>query len=265
MEQETNSTDKSTSESGGEEKKNTKLFIGAIILIILLIGGGAYFLLVGQDEPDLEIKEMQAFDTSIEPPELERELTFPAEFPEDARQILIQKLENLREALTEDPTDFGSWLDLAILYKTVEDFENAEEIWLFLNEAVAGQSVSFHNLGSLYHLHLQDYRESEKQYKQAIEIAPTNLIHYFGLHELYRYSYKTDTTLAVDILADALNKVADEPGEIDVYITLGSYYKEKGDRTNAIANYTKARDRAEELGNDRLVTQLETEIRALQN
>jgi len=260
MEQETNSTNRSTSESGGQEKKNTKLFIGAIILIILLIGGGAYFLLVGQDEPDLGIKEIQAFDTSIEPPELERELTFPAGFPEEAKLVAEQNFENLKTALTEDPTDFGSWLDLAILYKTVEDLEGAEEVWLFLNEAVAGQSVSFHNLGSLYHLHLQDYKESEKQYKQAIEIAPTNLIHYFGLHELYRYSYKTDTSLAVDTLADALKAV---PGAVDVYVTLGSYYKEKGDRTNAIANYTKARDRAEELGNDRLVTQLETEIRAL--
>lgn len=263
MEQETNNINDGNTPDV-QEKKNTKLFIGAIILIILLVGGGAYLFLGSQNEESSEVGESQVFNASVEAPSLERELTFPANFPEEARQIALQNQETLSEALTENPTDFASWLDLAILYKTVEDFEGAEEIWLFLNEAVAGQSISFHNLGNLYHLHLQDFEEAEAQYEQAIENTPTNLIHYFGLHELYRYSYKTDSALAVDTLVDALEVAAGTPGEIDVYVTLGSYYKEKGDRTNAIENYTKARDGAEEFGNEKLVTQLETEIRALQ-
>ena len=111
-------------------------------------------------------------------------------------------------------------------------------------------------------MYLKKYSEAEKYYREAVQLTPSVALNYIGLHELYRYSYKQDSTAAADILIEGLTKV-DKKGQVDLFSTLGSYYKEKGDKAGAIDAYIKARDGASALGNATLMRQFEAEIDTL--
>lgn len=195
-------------------------------------------------------------------PSLERPINFPVNFPTEARPILEANVVTLKERLRTNSEATDDWLDLAIQYKTVNDLDGAIEIWKYLGEAKQNP-IAYYNLGSTAHLYLKEYADAESYYRKAIEIAPSSSINYTGLHELYRYSYKQDTTAAVDVLKDGLTKV-DARGQIDLYSTLGAYYKDKGDKANALDAYTKARDTARTVGITALVTQFDKEIASLQ-
>ncbi|MDP6587387.1 MAG: hypothetical protein QF535_22255 [Anaerolineales bacterium] len=198
---------------------------------------------------------------SVSLPELKHLLQFPQNFTDDMRDITTDRIVKLNEELTLDPTSFANWLALAIQRKLINDFEGARDIWEYLNIIYPKNSISFHNLGDLHHFYLKDYPKSEENFKKAIENSPNNVSYYINLHELYKYSYKKDTTLAIDALLDGL-KV--NPGSTDLLVALAVYYKEAGDNINAKKYYQQARNKAQEFENDKLVELLNTEIENLQ-
>lgn len=191
-------------------------------------------------------------------PSLERELVFPDTFPAEARPILAQNVEALRGQLQKDPEDISAWLDLAIKYKTVGDLDGAIEIWQYLADAKQNP-VAQYNLGSTYHLELKKYPESERYFRKAIEANPQLAFNYVGLHELYRYSYKTDSSAAVDVLEEGLRSVSDN-SLIDILLALGAYYKDKADIEKAIEYFARARDGARLAGNAQLTAEIQHEI-----
>ena len=72
---------------------------------------------------------------------------------------------------------------------------------------------------------------------------------YANLYDLYRYSYKTNTTAAADILKQGIKE---NPQAVDLYIALGAYYKTQGKRTDARNYYEQALDLAINAGNTAL-------------
>src|SRR3989304_944637 len=80
---------------------------------------------------------------------------------------------------------------------------------------------------------------------------------YIPLHELYKYSYKQNTTLVTDVLFEGLKE---EPRNINLLITLAAYFKEIEDIVNAKKYYTQARDEAQKLKNTQLTELLNKEI-----
>jgi len=241
--------------------KNNLIFVGVIVGIVAIIGGAVWYV-TSNSAPQEE--QQAGFNASVPAPSLDRELVFPETFPADARVVLEQNTKTVKDNLRETPTDYSSWLDLAIQYKTVGDHEGAEEVWVYLTKAAPTLSVAYHNLGNMYHLDLKEFEKAEENYKKAIELAPNEIIHWFGLHELYRYSYKTDSSLAVKVLEDALDQFKGTNSEVDIYAMFAGYYKQRGEKKDAIEYYTKARTKAEQLGRLDLVTQFENEIAALE-
>lgn len=200
---------------------------------------------------DIEIKQELIY------PDIKQDLSFPDTFSEEAREIIQNNILTLASQLKTNPTSFNDWLDLATQYKIIEDYENAREIWEFLNIAFPGNSVSFTNLGNLYHYYLKDFPKAEQNLYLAIENDKTNTSSYIGLHELYKYSYKQDTDLVTAVLFEGLMK---NPNDTNLLVTLANYYKEKGDTTNARKYYKQARDEAEKLKNFQLIQLLDEEI-----
>ena len=226
----------------------TKLLVGLAALV--LFGAGLWF------------AGALPFGGTANPPSLDRPVTTPADFSPEARATFEQNVATLKERIRINPEASDGWLDLAIYYKTANDLDGAVDIWKYLAEGKQNV-VAYYNLGNVHHLYLKDYGNSEKYYKEAIQLGPSTALNYIGLHELYRYSYKQDSTAAADILNEGLTKV-DQRGRVDLFSTLGGYYKEKGDKANALDAYTKARDGARAEGNTALVIQFEREIAALQ-
>ena len=195
-------------------------------------------------------------------PSLDRKLVFPAGFPGDAKKILTDHVATLVSNLKKDPSDYSSWLDLAIQYKTIGDYEGARLIWEYLNVAAPTQAISFQDLGDLYDLYLKDYPKSESNFLTAIKNGPNQTNPYLGLYELYRYAYKQDTSAAADTLIRGI-KAIPAPQNIDLETTLATYYRDKGDVANAKKYYIQARTEAMTARDNPAVAQLTAEINAL--
>src|SRR3989344_3935567 len=224
---------------------NTWLKVGIGVAVIALFAVGLWF------GGLLRVGPAQA-------PSLGREISFPADFPQEARTILTQNVETLRAQLRQDPEDVSAWLDLAIQYKTINDFDGAVEIWEYLAGAKK-HPVAYYNLGSTYHLDLKQYARSEDYFRKAVEANPGFALNYMGLHELYKYSYKQDSTLAADSLKEGIDKVTHN-SRIDLITALAGYYVEKGDKTQAVEWYSKAKLAATSAGNPALANQIQKQI-----
>ena len=144
-------------------------------------------------------------------PNLDKSLIFPDGFAEDAKKIVTEKVKNLTANLKSNPDNFSAWLDLAIYRKMIHDYQGAREIWEYLNNTYPTQSISFGNLGDLYHYFLKDFSKAEVNFKQAIVNSPNRIDLYRGLFELYKYSYKQNTSAAEDILLSGLKANPDNP------------------------------------------------------
>ena len=196
-----------------------------------VVGSGSYIV------EEIPLPDLEGIASEPSLPKLDRPVTFPSFFPEDARGILGKQIASTTATLTKDPRNIAAWFDLALQRKLIDDYEGAREIWEYLKERFPDNSVSFGNLGELYHLYLKDYPKSEANYRRAIENEPSGIALYRGLHELYKYSYKTDTTAAADALLEGLKKNSENA---ELLILLGHYYRERGEVASARGYYERA-------------------------
>lgn len=211
---------------------------------------------------DVEIKEIpKGFMNIVAQPKLYRVVVMPERFSPEAVAILQNNIDTLTSQLKEDSGSFQAWSDLANQYKIIDDFTGAVEIWEYLSIVAEGNIVSRINLGEVYHYYLKEYGKSEAVFNEVIAINKGTVGAYTGLHELYRYSYKTDTTLAIDILKDGIVAVSDN---IDLLVTLAGYYRDIGMIDDAKTTYIKARDEAEMKGNTSLVNLINEELTGLE-
>jgi len=193
-------------------------------------------------------------------PKLDRVIVIPERFSPEAEAILRKNIDTLKTQLKGDPNSFQAWSDLANQYKILDDFEGAREIWEYLSIAAEGNTVSKINLANLYHYQLRDYEKSEAIFRDVIAMNGQIVEAYTGLHELYRYSFKTPTTLAIDVLKEGITAI---PDSIDLRMLLASYYTELKLEEEARAVYGEVLTMANEAGDTNLVTIVEAAIDSL--
>jgi tetratricopeptide (TPR) repeat protein len=195
-------------------------------------------------------------------PSLTEPVAYMEDIPADFKKRVSARIDELRTHLTKESKDFNGWLDLALQYKAAGDIKAAERVWLFLTDAAPTQSISTHNLGTLYHLELKEYEKAEQYFSEALKREPKQVVNYLSFHELYRYSYKQDTSRAVDVLLQGI-KETENP---DLYLALGTYHRDtRRDTKKAIEYYLEARDALVEAGNTDAVKGVEEEIRRLKS
>lgn len=193
-------------------------------------------------------------------PKLDRSTVIPSRFSPEAVTILENNITKLKDQLANDPNSFQGWIDLANQYKIIDDFKGAAEIWEFLSITAEGNTISRINLGNLYHYELKDFEKSEAIFRDVISINNEIVDAYTGLHELYRYSFKKPTTLAVDVLKEGIAAI---PNNIDLRMLLASYYTKLDMKTEANAVYEDVLVMARNAGNTNLVTIIEAAIQSL--
>lgn len=210
-------------------------------------------------EGDFTVEQVP-INEGIKAPNLNRPIVFPAGVNTEFKRIMTERINKTSAELKKNPENIDAWLDLAIHRKTIDDYKGAAEIWEYVLEFQPDNSVVLGNLGELYHFYLKDYPKSENYYKRAIALDQTRISLYRGLHELYKYSYKKDTTAAADILKTGLER---NPNNTDLLILLGLYYREKGDKNSARLYYEQALAIAKQTQNQALVDALERDLRGL--
>ncbi|MEK9176824.1 MAG: hypothetical protein AAB923_00855 [Patescibacteria group bacterium] len=190
-------------------------------------------------------------------PSLTRKVQFGASIPTEVRPQIGKRVADVLAKLTADPTQVADWLELGLLYHTANDYQGAKEVWEFLIKVVPNDTVSYDNLGKLYHFNLKDYPKAEEYFLKSIAIASTSTLPYYELHTLYRYSYKKDTAAAADILKKLANIM---PADPNPWFQLGLYYRDIGKATDAKAALTTAMDKARAAGMIELMTQIGAEL-----
>lgn len=262
----------------------TKLFISLIVILIVVLGG-FYIFKQEASAPQEEIVSLEQNATTTEDsvveaeivgdggfaleqaqnedltgvpvPDLDRKTDFNTSLPKEALDITISKINSLSKSLKENPNNFQSWIDLGLNRKMINDYSGAKEVWEYASLLRPQNSVSFSNLGDLYHYYTKDYEKAEENLKKAIENKPDYAVYYKNLSDLYKFSYKTDTDLAEKTLLDGLEA---NPKLVDMSVFLASYYKEIGNKDKALEYYKKASGEAKELGNDDLAGALDQEV-----
>lgn len=244
--------------------KNWIIFFGIIIAGLLAVSGVAYLASQntdlhkentkqGEDKEHEENNAQTSEDSSytinkvplpsIEDlaPSLDRGIQFSASIPEDARMIMRASAAEIIGRLKNDVTRGSDWLDLALLYHAANDYIGARDVWEFLKKVDPNNFVVVENLAKLYHFNLPNYPKSEGLFREAMALDPSSFSPYDGLFELYRYSYKTETSAAVDILKESLVMF---PEETRIYLMIGQYYRDKGNNTQAKQAFLEGLDMA---------------------
>lgn len=193
-------------------------------------------------------------------PSLDRVPQFSSTLPEEVRTSLMVQLNEAKTKLKEDNLNADVWFDLALVYHMGNDYDGAREVWEFLTKALPTNATAFDNLGKLYHYQLKDFAKSESYFFESRSVEPGSITPYLELHSLYRYSYKTDTTKAVDILREAMKLF---PNELGLYVTLGGYYRDGGNMTQARAVFEEGLNKARDRGNVDMISVLGDELARL--
>lgn len=213
------------------------LFGGALILIAVVVIGVGYWSPDKSAQVSYPLTSVQdGTFTGVMPP-LDREIQVSENTPEEVRAALRSKVAEDQAILKQTPYDGNVWMDLALRYHSGNDFDGAREIWEFIVSQPPANVTALGNLGRLYHFELKDFPKAESYFLQAIEANPARPEAYYELFDLYRYSYKKDTSSAVDIMKDALVQFPDDSG---IPSGLGVYYRDAGNKVLARTYFEKA-------------------------
>jgi tetratricopeptide (TPR) repeat protein len=194
------------------------------------------------DNPETSVSPSPSSESAPEDfsefmPDLNRQIVFSASVAESRKKEITENIDKVRAELKNDYDTLEKWLELGLQYKQAGDYEGAKDAWEFASLIRPKNSVSFHNLGDLYHLYLKDFQKSEENFLKAIENNPEQVFTYQNLYELYYYSYKEKAHLAEKTLVDGIAK-----NQLNPYlkVLLGKYYEEKGNKTGALKYYEEA-------------------------
>lgn len=146
----------------------------------------------GSGDYTVETIPVPAGNTLAGMPQLRRPVVFSSLFPAEAQRLMTQKIDASIAALEKDPQIFNEWMQLAILRKTVDDYEGARQIWEFLAAGNPKNPLPFSNLANLYAFELKDPVRAEENFIKAMQKDPTDILFYRQAYEFYRYVRKDD-------------------------------------------------------------------------
>ena len=147
------------------------------------IGGVTVELPPGSTATVEEIKDTNELPVA---PSLDRKVTFPASFPEDARVAWLAQMADFKEKIKASPTSYDLWLQIGIRFKMIEDFEGARLAWEYATKISPRTPTAFGNLGFLYGYHLKDAAKAEANFKLALANDPQATYLYQQIFEFYR-------------------------------------------------------------------------------
>ncbi len=144
-----------------------------------------------------------AIATSV--PDLDRPIIFPGSYSAEKAKEVTGQIDVLANVLKADNTLFNEWMDIALLRKSIEDYEGAREAWEYAGAIRPENSLSFANLGMLYGYYLREPLKAEANLLHAIENEPRFLDFYSRMTDFY-VEVMNDKGKAVVFLDRAIKK-----------------------------------------------------------
>ncbi len=248
------------------ENQFTKNKTLILIVAIILVGGATFFIIKDKREDTSSNTENESglsddliytiepvstsTNSNIQKPSLDRRNNF-----ETADANSKKKIEEISSALKTNGGNLSLWVDLGSWRKTIGDYEGAKVAWEYVVKVNPNYIVPLINLGDLYQYYLKDNVKAEMYLKRAIAKDPSNIDSYYRLASLYTLSYKEKATEASKVLLQGLNA---NPKNVDMMIMLAEYYRDIGDKNNAIIYYDKAISELNRLGDNARMIQVKS-------
>lgn len=193
-------------------------------------------------------------------PDLNRPVVFSVSFSDSDKVKITAKISELSAILKKNNNSFDDWISLGLVRKTIGDYEGARQAWEYGSAIRTKNSLSFRNLGDLYHYYLKDYPKAEQNLKQSIKNDPSDIGTYRALVDLYTQSYTEKLSEVPTVLTAGLKA---NPEQYDLFIMMASYYKGAGDKANAKMYYEKALAVADKSGMTNMKQVITDEINKL--
>lgn len=214
--------------------KRNKIIV-QIIIILLLVGGlGFYFYNQYQKsriEPDNRLEIIQEIVTLRFIKEDLKE-----EAKEEYRELFRVQAEHFLDN-PDSPAAFWPLIKIEQIKQIVGDYNGAKQALIWAVELQPKSHIAHGNLANLYFHHYDDFAKAEEHYLKAIAVDSVQAYNYYlALHEIYRYFYKQDTTLAEDILKQGIERY---PQETNLMAILAHYYKDLDRKEEAREYYLK--------------------------
>ena len=154
---------------------------------------------IGAEEQEMVIKEIKNEESDIVSeiveqniqkevvpvPNLNRKIEFPADFNEESKQIMIDRINTLVQDIKNNPNSYDDWISLGIQRKSIEDYLGAEIAWEYAKYLEPDKFLAWSNLGDLYAYYLRNNIKAEENYIGAVERGSTLIFVYFKIAEFY--------------------------------------------------------------------------------
>jgi len=153
-------------------------------------------------------------ESSLTVPNLDKPIKIPVATDTQSGQKLVNQAKELVVALKANPDSYENWLDLGIYRKMLNDYEGAEEIFVYLTKAAPEVAIAYINLGDLYTYYFHDNKKAEANFLKAVELAPRWLETYTRTVDFY-VTVLNDKTKALKFLENSITKYPDMKSQLE--------------------------------------------------
>jgi tetratricopeptide (TPR) repeat protein len=147
----------------------------------------------------------------------------------------VNAVKNYYRAIDIDSSYSKAWKALSDIQVSMGLYQEAIKGYLNAMKYDTNYNYLNYTIGQVYLSNLKDYDNSEKYYKQYVELYPDKYFGYQGLGYTYLKSGKTKKSLDLFLLA-----MQKDPAEPWNYYNLACYYSLNGDKQKAVENLEKA-------------------------
>jgi len=125
------------------------------------------------------------------------------------------------------------WIAVGVIKKFFNDYEGVRDAWEYAGVLYPANALSFANLGNLYGFYLHDNEKAEFNFRKAIANDPYQLSYYLSLASFYKEADVSKKDKVPEVILLGLDRIKD----VNLYLYLASYYRDIGDKTNAVKYY----------------------------
>lgn len=152
---------------------------------------------------------------------------------------VTDQMEVNKKDLAQNPNRYkriGATMDMGLQWYNVREFKFAAKWWKKGLAIEPNNIIGWHNLGSAYR-DLKKFSKAEAAYRKSMKLARVGEVDAcLALGEQYRFYDKEQSDKADDLYLECLKKHKDNA---DLIARLADYYRDAGDRQNAILYFDK--------------------------
>lgn len=159
-----------------------------------------------------------------------------ANYPKEFVSVQREKLAEVIKLVDASPRDESNWVDIGLVKKVFNNFIGARDAWEYAKLLNPNASMPYYNLGKLYSAYLPDNKKAEENFMAALSLNPSVEYVYLALAEFYHDFYKEKSNQVDEVLLEGLKAM---PLDLNLNLQLALYYKEIGDKENAIKYFER--------------------------